>query len=172
MAGKRLMAGSVGGALALACLAASAEPVLADCDGAFATPLHAAPATDARAYWLNRQLIKWPGADAGKGAFKLYYSANALLRAAPGARVTGADGELTLSRFDGEVPSDVARRFKFVGDGAVLSVPDAARLLTQQVLLVQEGEDGVVRDVTSLQIAGALDDLYAGAAKILSLIHI
>ena len=72
MAGKRLMAGSVGGALALACLAASAEPVLADCDGAFATPLHAAPATDARAYWLNRQLIKWPGADAGKGAFKLY----------------------------------------------------------------------------------------------------
>jgi pullulanase-type alpha-1,6-glucosidase len=166
MAGKRLMTGSVGGALALACLAASAEPVLADCDGAFATPLHAAPATDARAYWLNRQLIKWPGADAGKGAFKLYYSANALLRAAPGARVTGADGELTLSRFDGDVPSDVARRFKFVGDGAVLSVPDAARLLTQQVLLVQEGEDGVVRDVTSLQIAGALDDLYAGAAKV------
>jgi pullulanase-type alpha-1,6-glucosidase len=160
------MAGSLGSALALTCLAASAEPVLADCDGAFATPLHAAPATDARAYWLNRQLIKWPGADAGNGAFKLYYSANALLRAAPGARVTGADGALTLARFDGGVPSDVAQRFKFVGDGVVLSVPDAARLMTQQVLLVQEKDDGTVRDVTSLQIAGALDDLYAGAAKV------
>ncbi len=166
MAGRRLVTGSFGGALALICWAASAAPVLADCDGAFATPLHAAPATDARAYWLDRQLIKWPGADAGNGVFKLYYSANALLRAAPGARVTGADGALTLSRFDGGVPSDVAQRFKFVGDGVVLSVPDAARLLTQQVLLVQEGEDGVVRDVTSLQIAGALDDLYAGAAKV------
>jgi len=165
-AGKRWIVGSFGGALALTCLGASAAPVLADCDGAFATPLHAAPATDARAYWLNRQLIKWPGADAANGAFKLYYSANARLRAAPGARVTGADGELTLSRFDGAVPSDVAQRFKFVGEGAVLNVPDAARLLTQQVLLVQEDENGVVRDVTSLQIAGALDDLYAGAANV------
>ena len=43
------MAGSFGGALALTCLAASAAPVLADCDGAFATPLRAAPAIDARA---------------------------------------------------------------------------------------------------------------------------
>lgn len=169
MAGRRLMAGSFGGALALTCLAVSASPVITDCDGAFATPLRAAPAIDARAYWLNRQLIKWPGADAGKGVFKLYYSANALLRAAPGTRVTGADGELTLPPFDGGVPSDVARRFKFVGDGVVLSVPDAARLMTQQVLLVQEKEDGTVRDVTSLQIAGALDDLYAGAAKVADL---
>jgi hypothetical protein len=32
-------------------------------------------------------------------------------------------------------------------------------------LLVLEAEDGTVRDATSLQPAGALDDLYAGAAK-------
>jgi pullulanase/glycogen debranching enzyme len=164
MAGKRWVAGSLGSALALTCLTASAAPVLQDCDAAFATPLHAAPAIDARAYWLNRQLIKWPGTDAG-GVFKLYYSANAQLRAAPGARVTGADGALTLSRFDGSVPADLAQRFKFAGDGMVLKVADATPLLTQQVLLVREAEDGMVRDVTSLQIAGALDDIYASAAK-------
>ncbi|WP_343728926.1 alpha-1,6-glucosidase domain-containing protein [Duganella sp.] len=166
MDGKRVAMVGLGGALALCSLAASAAPTLADCDGAFATTLHAAPAFDARAYWLNRQLIKWPGIDAESGIFKLYYSSTALLRAAPGARVTGEDGVITLSRFNGSVPADVAQRFKFVGDGVVFSVADAARLLTRQVLLVHEAEDGKVLDVTSLQIAGALDDVYAAAAKV------
>jgi pullulanase/glycogen debranching enzyme len=168
MAGKRVAVVGLGGALALTCLAASAAPSLADCDGAFATTLHAAPAVDARAYWLNRQLIKWPGTDAAGGVFKLYYSASAQLHATPGARVTGADGALTLSRFDGALPADVAQRFKFVGNGAVLAVSDTARVpstLTQQALLVRETDDGTVADVTSLQIAGALDDIYASAAK-------
>jgi pullulanase/glycogen debranching enzyme len=166
MAGKRVAVIGLGGALALSCLTASAAPSLADCDGAFATTLHAAPTVDARAYWLNRQLIKWPGA-AADGVFKLYYSATAQLRAAPGARVTGADGAIVLSRFDGALPSDAAQRFKFVGAGAVLAAApaDAARVLTQQVLLVQEAADGTVRDATTLQIAGALDDIYAAAAK-------
>ena len=167
MDGKRVAMVGLGGALALCSFAASAAPAptLADCDGAFATTLHAAPAFDARAYWLNRQLIKWPGVDAENGVFKLYHSATALIRAAPGARVTGEDGVITLSRFNGSVPADVVQRFKFVGDGAVFSVADAARLLTQQVLLVREAEDGKVLDVTSLQVAGALDDIYAAAAK-------
>jgi len=166
MDGKRVTVVGLGGALALCSLAASAAPALADCDGAFATTLHAAPAFDARAYWLNRQLIKWPGVAAdGGGIFKLYYSSTALMRAAPGARVTGEDGFIPLSRFDGSLPADVAQRFKFVGDGAVFSASDAARLLTQQVLIVREADDGKVLDVTSLQIAGALDDIYVKAAK-------
>jgi pullulanase/glycogen debranching enzyme len=175
MAGKRWIAGSFGGALALTCLAASAaQPSLAACDGPFATTLQAAPANEARAYWLNRQWIKWPGADADAnanaagGVFKLYYSANALLRATPGSRITGADGALTLTRVDGGVPADLAQRFKFVGDGALLAVADTARVpstLTQQVLLVREAEDGTISAATALQIAGALDDIYAGAAK-------
>ncbi|WP_373988674.1 alpha-1,6-glucosidase domain-containing protein [Duganella sp. BuS-21] len=169
MTGKRLVVVGLGSALALICPGAWAAPTLADCDGAYATTVRAAPAIDARAYWLNGQLIKWPGIDAGAGAaaaavFKLYYSSTALLRAAPGARVTGAEGELTLSRFDGGTPE----RFKFVGNGVLLAVADPARVpvaLTRQVLLVLEAEDGTVRDVTSVQLAGALDDIYAGAAK-------
>ncbi|MYM24144.1 DUF3372 domain-containing protein [Duganella sp. FT135W] len=170
MSGKRVAVISLGGALALGCLTASAAPTLADCDGAFATSLHAAPAVEAHAYWLNRQLIKWPGANAAGGVFKLYYSATAQLQAAQGSRVSGADGAIALSRFDGSVPADVAQRFKFVGNGEVLAVAkaDAARVpaaLQQQVLLVLEAEDGTIRDATALQLAGALDDIYASAAK-------
>ncbi|RZT08827.1 alpha-1,6-glucosidases, pullulanase-type [Duganella sp. CF402] len=170
MGGSRWAIVGLGGALALGSLTASAAPALADCDGAFATTLHAAPASDARAYWLNRQLLKWPGADAASGVFKLYFSATAQLRATAGARVAGADGAIALSRFDGALPADIAQRFKFVGNGAVLAVAagDAARVpaaLQQQALLVLEAEDGTVRDATALQLAGALDDIYASAAK-------
>jgi pullulanase len=176
MAGNLIAGIAIGGAIALTCLAAAAanpraaEPTLDACDGPFASVLQQAPAADARAYWLNRQLIKWPGADAAAGAFKLYYSASASLHAAPGARVSGADGSLALARFDGGLPAAVAQRFKFVGNGAVLALApaDAARLggmLTRQVMLVHEADDGTVRDATTLQIPGALDDLYAGAAK-------
>ncbi|MYM68688.1 DUF3372 domain-containing protein [Pseudoduganella sp. FT55W] len=166
MSSKCLALVGLGSALALGCVTASAAPVIADCDAAFATTLNAAPATDARAYWLNRQLIKWPGADAGGGVFKLYYSATAQLRAAPGARVSGADGAIALSRSDDSTPE----RFKFVGNGPVLAVvaADTARVpaaLRQQALIVLEAEDGTVRDATSLQLAGALDDIYASAAK-------
>jgi pullulanase-type alpha-1,6-glucosidase len=175
MGGGRIAGFSVGGALALTCLAsaaanpAAAAPALDACDGPYATVLRQTRAADARAYWLNRQLIKWPGADVG-GGFTLYYSSSASLHAAPGARVSGADGALALSRFDGALPADVAQRFKFVGNGPLLAVApaDAARLgglLTQQVMLVHEADDGTVRDATTLQIAGALDDLYASAAS-------
>ena len=171
MAVRRLLAGSFGITMALACLTASAAPALADCDGAFATPMLTAPASDARAYWLSGRLIKWPGA--GNGIFKLYYSANAQLRATTGAKVTGADGALPLPRIESTpatLPANLARRFKFVGDGAMFKL-DAAdaqslpSLLTQQLMIVREAADGTVQDATTLQIAGALDDLYASAAK-------
>ena len=168
MGGNRVLRVSVGGALAFTCLGTAAAPAasLADCDGPFATTLQAAPAAEARAYWLNRQIIKWPGADSA-GVFKLYYSATAQLRATPGARVSGADGSLALSPLAGAVPADVAQRFKFTADGALLAVPPAQSpaLLTRQVMLVREADDGTVRDATTLQIAGALDDIYAGAAQ-------
>ena len=166
MSDKHMRRVAVGGALALTCLGAAAAPSLADCDGPFATTLQAAPVVDARAYWLNRRIIQWPGADAAAGVFKLYYSAGATLRAAPGSRVVGADGSLALARLEGALPADVARRFKFVGAGAVFAVlaTQTPALLTQQVMLVHEADDGTVRDATTLQIPGALDDLYARAA--------
>ncbi|MET0320224.1 MAG: pullulanase-type alpha-1,6-glucosidase [Duganella sp.] len=162
-----------GVALALACTVAAAAPVIADCDGPFATVLQAAPATDARAYWLDRRLIQWPraaGDSATTGVFKLYHSATARLRATPGSRVSGADGALTLTASATPAPAALAQRFKFIGAGPLLAVApaDAARvpgLLTGQVLLVREAADGAVLDATAVQLAGALDDLYASAEQ-------
>ncbi|MBA5686591.1 alpha-1,6-glucosidase domain-containing protein [Rugamonas apoptosis] len=166
---------TAGGALALTCLAAAAADTatLGSCNGPFATVLQPAAATDARAYWFNRQLLRWPGADAG-ATFKLYYSSAGLLDATAGAKVSGADGAITLERDDGALPADLAQRFKFVTAGATLALPavDASRvgdLLRQQLVLVQEGPDGIVCDATSVQIAGALDDLYATAGEVADL---
>ncbi|CAN7700393.1 DUF3372 domain-containing protein [Pseudoduganella sp. LjRoot289] len=143
--------------------------LLSACDAPFETVLHASNAFDARAVWLNRQLVKWPGADAG-ARFKLYHSATGRINAVAGAKVSGADGSLTMAVHPAATPSDAAQRFKYVGAGALLAVAqaDQARLpalLKQQLVLVQESADGTVRDATALQIAGALDDIYAAAGK-------
>ena len=78
-------------ALALAAgLASAANPsavaAMADCDAeSFARILQpvpagnsAGPSFDSRAYWLDRRLLKWPGAD-GASNYKLYHSADAQL---------------------------------------------------------------------------------------------
>jgi Pullulanase N2 domain len=128
----------------------------------------AGQATDARAHWLDSSLLKWPKVGRND-RFRLHYSADAQLLAQAGKPVSGADGALALDAFEGELPLELAQRFAFVADGVVLSLDaqDAGRLpalLAQQVLLVQEDEAGRVIDATSVQVAGALDDLYAGAA--------
>ena len=167
----------LGGALALAGFGAQAAgtPMLDACDAPFQHVLQPAPGIDARAVWLNRSLAQWPGAaDAATAAdptarFKLYYSAKAAIVAKPGAPVAGADGALMLTVSTAAVPPADAQRFRWVGAGPVLAVAaaDVARMAAlhkQQLIVVQENADGTVRDATSLQTAGALDDLYAGAA--------
>ncbi|WP_374360899.1 pullulanase-type alpha-1,6-glucosidase [Pseudoduganella danionis] len=162
---------TLGGAMALPCLGASPAPTLAACDGPFATTLQAAPASDARAYWLDRQTMLWPGTSASDGVFKLYYASTPTLSASKGAAVRGAEAVLPLNSITTALPAALAQRFRFVAKGAQLQLAaaDSARLpqlLTGQLMLVLEGADGKVRDATSLQIAGALDDLYASAAEV------
>src|SRR5471032_1822593 len=171
---RHLAAISIGGTLTLASMGAAAAPSAtyippAACDGPYATVLHASAAIDARAYWLNRQLIKWPGADAG-ARFKLYYSAQAAITSARGAKVGGADGALTLTAYNSAIPAEMAQRFKFTGNGPLLAVGAAdsdrlAQLHQQQMVLAAEAADGTVLDATAIQLAGALDDIYASAAK-------
>ena len=157
-----------------ACVAGAvnaAAPIQA-CDAAsFQTVVHAAPAQyEARAVWLNAGLVKWPGADAA-GSFKLYHSPSAAISAAKGARVSGAAGALALAPFKGSIPSTASERFKYVAQGPVLAVArtDMAalpELHRQQLVLVQEAADGTVIAATRMQSAGALDELYASAAKV------
>lgn len=154
--------------------AAVGAAALQACDAAeFQTLLRASPKQEplaARAYWLSSRLAQWPGVDTS-GEFRLYYSRSAQLRLAQGQAVRGADGALTLEVARGELPSALAARFKFVGPGVVLAVRAADRarlseLQKQQLVLVQQDRSGRVRRATRLQLAGALDDLYARAQDV------
>ena len=142
-----------------------------DCDApAFATTLVAAAqggVVPARAHWLDRRLLRWPGA-ADTGRFRLYHARNATLVATSGRRVEGADEVLALATVHGRLPDALADRIRFVADGATLAIAgvDAAkvpRLLQGQLLLVHEDEDGSVLEASALQLAGALDDLFEDA---------
>jgi pullulanase len=173
MAGKIEAHLPLGAALVMVAFGAQASVQLSACDAPFETVLRKSDAFDARAVWLNRQLARWPGADAG-GTFKLYHSASGQVSAAIGAKVSGADGALAMGVHTAAIPADAAQRFNYVGSGAVLAVAqaDQARLpalLKQQLVLVQESADGTVRDATALQTAGALDDIYAAAGKVADL---
>ena len=151
---------------------ATASPPLADCDGeSLATVLHpvvAAPPLEARAVWLDPWLLRWPGVEAS-GRFRLYHSAAGRANAATGARVAGADGALELQVHTDALPPAVAARFRHVAAGVTLRLSSAAAKLRElhreQLLLVQEDENGRVLRATRLQSPGALDELYAAAAN-------
>ena len=160
-------------ALLAAAVSASAHAAipLETCDSpAFAQTLAAAPqAFEARAVWLDRRLAKWPGAPAD-GRYRLYHSPRAGIEAKVGAKVVGAAGALQLDVATA-VPPNAAARFKYVPDGAVLAVREAdlerlPALHREQLVLVREAADGKVLAATRLQVAGALDDLYAEAEQV------
>ena len=148
---------------------AAAAESLAICDAGFQTVLQPASTTlESKAVWLNRQLLKWPAADAA-ATFKVYHSSTGRIVAAIGTRVAGADGALTLALFKGAVPEHLAQRFSYVASGPVLAVGAAdlgrlPQLHRGQLVVVQEDAQGIVRAATRLQAAGALDDIYASAA--------
>jgi len=126
--------------------------------------------SDARAYWLSKQILQWPRVD-GSGVLKLYHSATGQITAPKDGKVAGADGALTLQRYSAALPQALATRFKFVSPGALLAVKDAdlpqlSELFKKQLLLVQEDASGNVQNATTAQLPGALDDLYAAAAKV------
>lgn len=158
---------------ALACGTAIASPTRDDCDGpALARTVHPVPADApvhaARAHWLDRRLVRWPGRTAIDGTrFRLYHAADATLDARPGRPVAGFDRRLDAMPHSAPLPASLARRFAFVDDGATLSIvadeAGLAALHRGQLLLVHEDAGGDVLDATALQVAGAFDDLYSAA---------
>jgi len=125
---------------------------------------------DARAVWLDKRLVRWPGA-AADGAYRLYHSPSASANAKVGAKVTGAAGSIKLDISPTAVPQAASERFKWVATGPTLRVADGdlprlRALHREQLVLVQEDAHGVVLAATRIQSAGALDDLYAAAEGI------
>ncbi len=152
--------------------AAPPEPAEAACDApGFAQVLHAetTPVVDARAYWLDRNHVQWPG-KAAASTYRLYYARLPTLDARTGSRVRRADRAVNLSAAPAPVPENLAQRFKFVGPGVVLVLPSASQpqlpqMLRGSMLLVEEDAQGRVLDATRVQLPGVLDDLYAAAGE-------
>jgi len=141
------------------------------CDsGSFQTVLQAIPpgnALDARAVWFDRRLLRWPGAPAS-GRYVLHHSAQGTIQARTNSVVTGAERALVLDAYTDAVPAALADRFRWVGAGVTLAVRDVdiprmPSLHQGQLVLVREDAGGRVLEATRVQIAGALDDLYAAA---------
>ncbi len=128
----------------------------------------AMPALPARAIWLSRSQIQWPGVTA-QGRFVLASSASGALVAKVGEPLAGADDTLALTVSTEPVPSALAQRFKYVAAGIVLRAGEPERVtraLRGQALVVRLDDQGRVLEASALQIAGALDDAYAAAAKL------
>jgi pullulanase/glycogen debranching enzyme len=167
------LAFAVGGFAASDALAATLvpPPSLVDCnapgfDRILVAPPADAPGSEARAYWLSRGLVAWPGAR-GPGRYVLYASRDGQLRLRTDGRLQGADARIELA-VAGAIPAAVQARFRFVGDGPRLALPADAvarlpRLLEGELLLTRE-ERGRIVASTRLQLPGALDDLYAADA--------
>ncbi|MGM9480574.1 alpha-1,6-glucosidase domain-containing protein [Roseateles sp. NT4] len=138
---------------------------LDDCNAEVPPPAPAARPS-AEGYWLDARTLQWPGLKLQAGErLRLYHARAAGLKPRVGEVVAGADGVVELQPSATPLPT----RFRFIGDGPRVAVPasaDVAALLREQLLLVHEAADGRVIAATSVQLPGALDDLYAAADKV------
>jgi pullulanase len=141
-----------------------------DCDAsAHAVTLHAAAytGTEARAIWLDRGHLRWPGAPAG-GRWRLHHSATAAIVATPGDRVRGADGAIELAPRPTPLDRAIEARFAWLGEGPLLAIPPDAvakldTLWRGQLVLTREDDAGRVLAATLTQLPGALDHRHAAA---------
>jgi pullulanase len=149
-----------------------AAPEVADCLGpdyqrVLIASADAAPA-DARAVWLDGRRLRWPGKPASAG-YRIYFAANGGMAAHIGQQVAGAEVTIEpgLAQAAPSSASDVSFRYLGAGVELVLDAAQAARMpemLRGQLLLGQIDAQDRLLDVTRIQSAAALDDLYADAA--------
>src|SRR5690606_22806997 len=154
--------GAAGGCvLLLAALPSQAAvPSTAACDGGDAVVLAADAGThpEARAIWLDRHTLRWPGAPVD-GRYRLY-AGDTLPVAKPGQRIRGAARAIGLTP-SAQPADEVMQRFRHVTAGATLAtgLDDAGlrALHRQALLLVREDASGRVLEATRTQLPGALD---------------
>ncbi len=116
----------------------------------------------AKAHWVNRDTIAWPGADQN-GVYRLYHSSHGGIRVEATTGVQGGAFIPLTPKPDGLQPFVVEQFPHLKGATAFQISPDSfaqiPRLLKGQLVLVQlEGNQPIA--ATSLQIPGVLDDLF------------
>ncbi|MBQ0931808.1 DUF3372 domain-containing protein [Ideonella sp. 3Y2] len=132
----------------------------------------AEPAVPARAVLADRSHLRWAGAPED-GDVWLLAAPQGGLRTPPGQAPQGAVQRWRLPAASA-VPADLSQRLRYLGDGAWHRLPADAVAALPAVLrgdarVVRLGDDGRVLAAAGLQIAGALDDLYAAAESLADL---
>jgi pullulanase/glycogen debranching enzyme len=121
----------------------------------------------ASAHWLDAATLAWPGAPAG-GSYKLYYAANGGLGSGVDG-VSGADGSIALASA-GALPPALQQKYPHLAGATALtmSTADATTIIaaraSNQFAVAQFDGAGQLVQVTSLQMSGMLDSVFAGAA--------
>ncbi len=155
------------------CTTAAANLEIAVCDAASAIEvLHAQAspeATTARAVWLDRAVLYWPGDEVAE-RYRLHYSARGALVPRIGERLRGADGVIDLQVVHRLRSVEALAELAYLGGGVELAVTGADRDLLDrwyggQILVTREDARGRVTAFTATQIALALDRRYAAAAQ-------
>ncbi|MFD0253855.1 pullulanase-type alpha-1,6-glucosidase [Streptomyces sp. NPDC127113] len=133
-------------------------------------PAGSAAAVDlatSKAVWIDRNTIAWNGAE-GAASTQLLASRTGSVKAANG-RLTG-DDEATWLRLTKTALTDAQKaKYPHLKEYAAWSVDPRDRYrvreaLRGQVVAAQRAATGAVLAATGVQIAGALDDLYAADA--------
>ncbi len=120
--------------------------------------------TSAKAHWLSGTTLAWPGAPAS-ATYKLYYAANGGMTAGPDANTGLAGAERSFALQAASLPDALRQKFPHLAGATGLRLSDAdaahaARLASGQFAIAQFAADGSLVQVTSLQQAGMLDDVF------------
>ena len=122
--------------------------------------------TKAAAHWLSGNTLAWPAAST-TGSYRLYYGANAGLSSDVHG-VTGADGSVPLT-ITGALPQTLRDKFPHLAGATALTLSDldAAAMparASSQFAIAQFDGSGKMVQVTSLQMNGMLDAVFAPGA--------
>ena len=122
--------------------------------------------TTSKAVWIDRDTVAWNGAD-GAASTQLLYSRDGSITTRGGALTSDDERWIRLEK---TTLSDAQKaRFPHLKDYTAWSVDPRDRdrvreALKGQLVASQRAANGAVLAATGVQIAGALDDLYPGAA--------
>ncbi|WP_229258741.1 pullulanase-type alpha-1,6-glucosidase [Duganella flavida] len=121
---------------------------------------------NANAHWLNATTLAWPGVPVSGASYKLYYATNGGLGSSVDG-VTGADGSIALTSA-ASLPAYLQQKYPHLAGATALSISpyDANSLAAKvrnQFAIAQFDAAGKLVQVTSLQISGMLDSVFASA---------
>ncbi|MFE9925272.1 pullulanase-type alpha-1,6-glucosidase [Streptomyces sp. NPDC005774] len=123
--------------------------------------------TTAKALWIDRNTVVWNGS-AGAASTQLLASRTGSIKAQDGTLVIGDDTRV-IRLLPAALTDAQKAKFPHLKDGTAWTVDPRDRdrvreALRGQVVAAQRSANGAVLAATGVQIAGALDDLYAAGA--------